>query len=143
MVLRGFPLTSSDAQALLSQLMNVVDQDELISRVRQLQKIGNEVGYTLPGLPVCWKCTLKHVGQAISFAAEIESYPERIGCVVGELGHAYRECPDKKVAQHIHDAYQHILDEGCIYDLTPILKEVSEGWRENISSDDYPLQDSK
>ena len=113
--------------------MNAVDQDELISRVRQLQKFGNDVGYTLPGLPVCWKCTLKHVGQAMGFAAEVEAYPERIACVVGELGHAYRECPDKDTAELIRQTYQDILDTGCIPDFTPVLKKVVEGWQNSLS----------
>ena len=139
MVLHGFSTNDLAAQQILNELMVAGDADKIVSRVRQLKRIDDDVYYTLPGLPLCWKCTLKHIGQAISFASELENYPERIGCVVGELGHAFRECPDKTIAQHIHDAYQHVLDEGCVGDLTNILKEVVPRWRESIQS----LQDSK
>ena len=111
------------------------ESHELVSRVRQLVQEDNVVRYTLPGLPVCWKCTLKHVGQALGFAAELEAYPERIACVVGELGHAYRECPDKDLAQYIRVLYLRILDTGCVEDMTELLKRVVKGWKSYLQED--------
>ena len=104
--------------------------------MRQILLDGDLLRHSLPGLPLCWKCTVKHIGQALGFAAEVEGYPERIICVVGELGHAYRECPDKKLAKKIRQTYQKILETGCIEDMTQLLKAVYKGWL------DY-LQDSK
>lgn len=134
MNLRGFG--SEEAEYYLNLLLELEEGSQewhdLVSRVRQLRKDGDTLLYTLPGLPLCWRCTVKHLGQALGFAAEVENYPERIICVVGELGHAYRECPDPEVAKAIHDAYQRILDIGCIEDLTPLLKKVSKGWQDHL-----------
>ena len=116
---------------LIKELAEFSDKEllDFVSRVRPIQLKDGVLSYSLPGLDLCWKCTVKHTGQAVGFAAELEKYPERIVLVVGELGHAYRECPDKKVAEQLHEAYQQILDNGCVPDFTPLLKVVAEGWR--------------
>jgi hypothetical protein len=122
----------------LEKILEMSDEElsDYESRARALTLHNDTLSYSLPGLPLCWKCTVKHVGQAMGFAAELDKYPERIVCVVGELGHAYRECPDKKVAELLHETYQKILDTGCVPDLTDVLSAVSSGWRNH-------LQDSK
>lgn len=122
---------------LLEHLSGLDDEGikALASQLQSLHIDDQTLFYSLPGLPLCWKCTLKHAGQAVVFASELEKYPERIGCVVGELGHAYRECPDKQVAEQLHEAYQQILDTGCVQDLTPVLKAVSEGWRKSLAEE--------
>lgn len=99
---------------------------------KELKVTRDAVLYTLPGLPLCWKCTMKHLGQAVGFAAELDAYPERIACVVGELGHAYRECPSEALAAKIRDTYTRILDTGCVPDFTDLLKAVSAGWFKNV-----------
>ena len=132
MLLKGF--NTPEAAALLEELPTDPNKlRDLVSCTRQLTYDNDTLSYSLPGLPLCWKCTLKHTGQAVGFAAEVEAYPERIACVVGELGHAYRECPDKAVAAKIRETYQGILDTGCIPDMTPLLKEVVTGWRDSLS----------
>lgn len=137
MKLEGF--NTPESEYWLDRLMNTGENSrqwtETVSRVRQLQQRGDTLRYTLPGLFLCWKCTVKHVGQAMGFAAELESYPERIVCVIGELGHAYRECPDKEVAKTIRAAYLRILDTGCVEDYTELLKVVSEGWLDSLQDD--------
>lgn len=128
MILKGF--TSDEGKYYLDKLLTADDNAyELVSRVRQIVKDGDVLRYTLPGLPLCWKCTMKHLGQALGFAAEVEAYPERIVCVIGELGHAYRECPDKVVAESLRNAYLRILDTGCIEDMTPLLQQTVRGWQ--------------
>ena len=111
----------------------VLDPAAIVDK-REIKQSGNVLFATLPGLPLCWKCTMKHVGQAVGFASELEGYPERIACVVGELGHAYRECPSKSVAEKIRDTYTRILDTGCVPDFTELLKLVSEGWLTSVAS---------
>ena len=71
----------------------------------------------------------------MGFASEVEAYPERIICVVGELGHAYRECPDKEVATAIRDTYTRILETGCVPDFTELLKKVYAGWMSYLQDD--------
>lgn len=106
--------------------------DITIGDRRELNITKGAILYTLPGLPLCWKCTMKHIGQAVGFAAELDAYPERIACVVGELGHAYRECPSASLAEKIRNTYTKILDTGCVPDFTELLKEVNEGWFKNV-----------
>lgn len=134
MNLRGF--NNEDAEGILDQLMEFEESSPswhaFVSRVRQLRIDGDYLLYSIPGLPLCWKCTVKHLGQALGFASEVENYPERLICVVGELGHAYRECPDPEIAKEIHNAYQRILDIGCMEDLTPLLKKVCKGWQDHL-----------
>ena len=134
MILHGFG-TSQDALYYLDKLSEIKEDFELcdyISRVRQLDKVGDDIFYSLPGLPLCWKCTVKHLGEAVMFARETEAYPERIICVVGALEHAYEECPDPNIASKLRLAYTRILDTGCIQDFTPLLKMVRDGWRNHL-----------
>ena len=134
MILKGF--TSDEGKYYLDKLLAAdADVHEVVSRVRQIVRSGDIIRYTLPGLPLCWKCTMKHLGQALGFAAEVEAYPERIACVIGELGHAYRECPDKDVAKSIRNAYLRILDTGCIEDMTPLLQQAVKGWQNYLQDD--------
>lgn len=136
MLVRGF----DDNPELLDTLSELSD-GELKSFVEKHKAVtldGDMLRYSLPGLPLCWKCTLKHTGQALGFAAELDKYPERIACVIGELGHAYRECPDPGVSEALHQTYQYILDTGCVPDLTRVLKEVTDGWRESLAGDFPP-----
>jgi hypothetical protein len=136
MLLKGFE-ENSELQEYLSSL----DDTELkafTSKHKEVSLTRDVLSYSVPGLPVCWKCTLKHLGQAVVFAAELDKYPERVGCVVGELGHAYRECPDKNISEKLHETYQRILDTGCIPDFTRLLKLVTEGWRESLAEDSVP-----
>lgn len=129
-VFHGFDTEA--AQQLLDELLDSDNPSVILAREKVLHQCSVDVFYSLPGLPLCWKCTLKHVGQALGFAAEVGAYPERIACVVGELGHAYRECPDRDIAGTIRQTYQSILDTGCIPDLTPLLKKVVEGWQSSL-----------
>lgn len=130
-IFHGFNTEAS--QQLLEELLDADDPSVILAREKILRQYGADIYYSLPGLPVCWKCTLKHVGQAMGFAAEVGAYPERLACVVGELGHAYRECPDRDTAGLIRQTYQDILDTGCIPDFTSMLKKVVEGWQESLS----------
>ena len=132
MILKGF--TSDEGKYYLDKIL-ATDDTEIVSRVRQIVREGDVLRYTLPGLPLCWKCTIKHLGQAVGFAAEVEAYPERIVCVIGELGHAYRECPDKDVAKSIRNTYLRILDTGCIEDMTPLLQQAVKGWQSSLQDD--------
>ena len=129
-VFHGFDTEA--AQQLLDELLDSDNPSVILAREKVLHHYGVDVYYSLPGLPLCWKCTLKHVGQAVGFAAEVGARPERIACVVGELGHAYRECPDRDIAEFIRQAYQDILDTGCIPDFTPLLQKVVEGWQSSL-----------
>lgn len=129
-VFHGFDTEA--AQQLVEELLEAEDPAVILAREKVLHQRGADVFYSLPGLPLCWKCTLKHVGQAVGYAAELDAYPERIACVVGELGHAYRECPDRDVAGTIRQTYQNILDTGCVPDLTPLLNKVVEGWQSGL-----------
>lgn len=130
-IFHGFNTEAS--QQLLDELVESDNPAVILAREKILHQYGVDIYYSLPGLPLCWKCTLKHIGQAAGFAAELCAYPERIACVVGELGHAYRECPDRDTAGLIRQTYQDILDTGCIPDLTPVLKKVVEGWQASLS----------
>ena len=132
-IFHGFNTEAS--QQLLDELVESDNPAVILAREKILHQYGADIYYSLPGLPLCWKCTLKHIGQAVGFAAELCAYPERIACVVGELGHAYRECPDRDTAGFIRQTYQDILDTGCIPDLTPVLKKVVEGWQESLAAD--------
>lgn len=134
MLLKGFGASPEALYYLdrISELKEGAELDYFISRVRQLGREDDIIFYTLPGLPLCWKCTVKHVGQAVGFAAELENYPERIALVVGELGHAYRECPDPDLAKEIRLAYTRILDTGCIPDFTELLEKVVQGWLQDL-----------
>ena len=139
MILRGF--NTPQAEYYLDKISELADDksgalDLLVKRTRELAKEGDTLYYSLPGLSFCWKCTVKHLGQALGFASELEAYPERVVCLVGELGHAYRECPDPDTAKEIRNYYTRILDTGCVPDFTPILKRVYSGWWNH-------LQDSK
>lgn len=139
MLLKGF--NTPDAEYYLDRISEIDPDDalkleRLIDVTRQLKKEGDSIFYTLPGLPLCWKCTVKHLGQAVGFASELEGYPERLICVVGELGHAYRECPDSELAEDIRSTYVRILETGCVPDFTPLMEKVYRGWLES-------LQDSK
>ena len=110
----------------------IAEDDKVLDDRKDIKQVDGALLATLPGLPLCWKCTMKHVGQAVGFAAELEAYPERIVCVIGELGHAYRECPSSSVAEKIRDTYTKILDTSCIPDFTELLKIVSEGWLKSV-----------
>ena len=132
MLLLGF--SSEESRYYLDKLAEAEGfaLDDLVSRVRPLSKDKDAIRYSLPGLPLCWKCTVKHLGEAVGFAREVEKYPERIVCVVGALEHAYEECPDKSTAEALRNAYLGILDTGCIPDFTELLKKVSKGWLQDL-----------
>lgn len=129
MRLIGF--TTPEAMAIADQLLD--DDTYKFHDNRAITESQDCLKYSLPGLPLCWKCTVKHVGQAVGFAAEVESYPERIACVIGELGHAYRECPSKELSDKIRLVYTGILDTGCVPDLTPLLSTIVEAWQRNLN----------
>jgi len=129
-IFHGFD--SEGAQQLLDEVLDSDHPAAILAREKILHQYGVDVYYSPPGLPLCWKCTLKHVGQAVGYAAELEAYPERIACVVGELGHAYRECPDRELSEKIRQTYQDILDTGCIPDFTPLLRDVVQGWQDSL-----------
>jgi len=116
----------------ISEFKEKYELDDFISRVRQLSRDGDVVHYSLPGLPLCWKCTVKHLGEAVMFAREVEAYPERIVCVVGALEHAYEECPNPETAKALRLAYTRILDTGCMPDFTELLGKVAGGWRQDL-----------
>ena len=116
----------------LSELGKGPELDSFISLVRQLQRDGDIVRYSLPGLPLCWKCTIKHLGEAVIFAREVEAYPERIVCVIGALEHAYEECPNPELAKSLRSVYTTILDTGCIPDFTELLKTAVKGWSQDL-----------
>lgn len=132
MLLLGFNLEESHHYLDLLTDAEGFKLDELVSRVRPLVKDRDTIFYTLPGLPLCWKCTVKHLGEAVGFAREVEKYPERIICVVGALYHAYEECPDKPTAEALRNTYLRILDTGCVPDFTELLKKVSKGWLQDL-----------
>lgn len=129
---------SPEALYYLDEIAKIKERYELedfVDSTRQLDRAGDTIFYSLPGLPLCWKCTIKHLGQALGFAAEVEAYPERIACVVGELGHAYRECPDPEVAKSLRLLYTRILENGCIPDFTDVLKTAVKGWKASLAGD--------
>ena len=131
MRLLGF-YQDEESKAVLDELTQAESHYDVTSVRKACVPLTHSILYSLPGLPLCWKCTVKHLGQAVGFAAEVGDYPERIICVVGELGHAYRECPSKPVAEKIRNVYKSILDTGCVPDLTELMKAVRSGWLSNV-----------
>ena len=131
MILQGF--NTEEALTLADNVADGVISEKDVDDLKVLSRSGEILRYSLPALPVCWKCTAKHVGQAAAYAAEIPRYPERIIMVVGELGHAYRECPSREVSEQIRNIYTSVLDTHCVPDFTPLLKVVDREWRKSIS----------
>lgn len=82
------------------------------------------------GRPTCWDCTIKHLGTAASYAAELRDYPHYFIRMIGELNHAYTECPEAYIADRIRAIYKEALYSNVAPNLDPLLMEVYQRYQE-------------
>lgn len=92
------------------------------------------IRYVPNGRSLCWKCACKHLGAAAAYAAELHGYPANFIRMIGELYHAYQECPDRELSEQLRATYLHSLETGVAPNFDPLLASFYakfSAWRES------------
>lgn len=126
----NFRPDNADDSALAQAYLN--DELDLARERRITVKHVDDTTYvynTPRPMPSCWRCTIKHLGSADVCFKEAEKYPQRFVTAVGDLQHAYLECPDKDIAELIYKTYNEVLNTKLVPDLSDLMLKACERYQ--------------
>ena len=130
--MRFINFNTEDAQQVVEQLIEQDDVQHLPAAV--VQQSEQCFVWRPNGRESCWECTIKHLGTAAAYATELRSYPQYFIRMIGELNHAYMECPESYLADRIRAVYKEALRSNVVPNLEPLLTLASQRFQEVLPS---------
>lgn len=131
--MRFLNFTTDRAQQVVEQLLTA-DSDSPNLPAEVVQQSERCFVWRPNGRTTCWDCTIKHLGTAASYASELRQYPHYFIRMIGELNHAYMECPEAYLADQIRGVYKEALRLQVAPDLDSLLTLAYQRYQEGSPS---------